>query len=70
VAAHRFVGVHRVEAGSIEAGQPHVWDDDDAERVFSVFEPRGQRLAAKFSGTCAAAKTLCAPILWASRRSH
>ncbi len=46
VAAHRFVGIHRVEARDVEAGQPHIADDDNAERVLGVFEPRGQSLAA------------------------
>jgi hypothetical protein len=35
VAAHRLVGVHRVQAGGGEAGQPHVADDHDAERGFA-----------------------------------
>ena len=33
VAAHRLVHVHRVQAGRVEAGEPHVADDDDLERV-------------------------------------
>ena len=46
VAAHRLVGVHRAEAGGVEAGQPHIADNNDAERVFGVLESRGQSLAA------------------------
>ena len=33
VALHRLVHVHRVHAGRVEAGQPHVADDDELERV-------------------------------------
>ena len=46
VAAHRLVGVHRVQAGGVEAGQPHVADDHQPERVVGVLEPLGQGLAA------------------------
>ena len=45
VAAHRLVGIHRVQARGVEAGQPHVAHDDDAERVFAVFEAVGQLAA-------------------------
>ena len=31
---HRLVDIHRVQAGRVEAGQPHVAHDHDAERVF------------------------------------
>ena len=33
VAAHRLVDVHRVQARGVEAGQPHIADDDELERV-------------------------------------
>ena len=33
----------------VEAGQPHVANDDDAERVFGVLERRGLRFAAFLS---------------------
>ena len=35
VALHRLVGVHGVQARRVEAGQPHVAHDDDAERVLA-----------------------------------
>ena len=38
VAAHRLVEVHGMQARSIKAGQPHIADEDDSERVFRVFE--------------------------------
>jgi len=39
VALHRLVGIHRVPAGRVEAGQPHVAHDDDLEGVSGVLEP-------------------------------
>jgi hypothetical protein len=45
VALHRLVGVHRVQARRVEAGQPHVAHDDDPERVLAVLESVGQRAA-------------------------
>ena len=48
VAAHGFVQIHRVQARRVKAGQPHVADDDDLERVFAVLEPFRQRLPARF----------------------
>src|SRR5208282_3724873 len=48
VAAHRLVGVHRVQAGGVEAGQPHIPDDHQPERVVGVLEPLGQGLTAGF----------------------
>ena len=47
VAAHRLVHVHGVQAGRVEAGQPHVAHDDHLERVLRVLEPLGQFLAAR-----------------------
>ena len=47
VALHRLVDVHRVQAGGVEAGQPHVADDHQLERVVGVLEPLGQSLAAR-----------------------
>ena len=38
VIAHRLVDVERVEHRRVEAGQPHVFDDDDAQRVVGVLE--------------------------------
>ena len=45
VALHRFVGIHRVEAGRVEAGQPHVAHDHDAEGVFAILESLRQSAA-------------------------
>jgi hypothetical protein len=45
VALHRLVGIHGVQAGRVEAGQPHVAHDHDAERVFRVLEPVRQLAA-------------------------
>ena len=39
VPAHRLVHVHRVQAGRVEARQPHVADEHDLERVVRVLEP-------------------------------
>ena len=45
VAAHGFVQVHGVKIRRIEAGQPHVADQDDPEGVLGIAEPLGQGLA-------------------------
>lgn len=45
VPAHRLVRVHRRQARRVEAGEPHVAHDDDAERIARVAEARRQRLA-------------------------
>ena len=42
VAAHRLVDIHCAERWRVEAGQPHVADDDDVERIFRIFETRSQ----------------------------
>ena len=42
MALHRLVGIHRVQAGRIEPGEPHVPHDDDAERVAAVLEAVGE----------------------------
>ena len=39
MALHRLVGTHGVQAGRVEAGQPHVSHDHDLEGVFGVLEP-------------------------------
>ena len=46
VASHRLVHVHRVQARGVEAGQPHIADDDELEWVLGVLEAVGQALAA------------------------
>ena len=46
VAAHRLVNVHGVQARRVEAGEPHVAHQHDAQRVARVAESVGQRLAA------------------------
>lgn len=35
---HRLVGIHGVQAGRVETGQPHVAHDDELEGVIGVFE--------------------------------
>ncbi|OPZ75897.1 MAG: hypothetical protein BWY79_01891 [Actinobacteria bacterium ADurb.Bin444] len=45
VAPHGFVNIHSMETGSIEAGQPHVADDDHFEGIGRVSEARSQSLA-------------------------
>ena len=45
VAAHGLVDVHRVQAGRVEARQPHVAHDHELERVVRVLEALRQRLA-------------------------
>ena len=52
VAAHRLVGIHRVQARRVEAGQPHVAHDHDAERVLAVFEPTRQLAALSLLRIC------------------
>ena len=42
VAAHRLVDVHGVERRGVEAGQPHVADEDDLERVLRIAKPFGE----------------------------
>ena len=46
VPAHRLVDVHRVQAGRIEAGEPHVAYQHHLKRVGRAAEPFGQRLPA------------------------
>lgn len=38
VALHPLVGIHRVQAGRVKAGQPHVAHNHDLERIFWIFE--------------------------------
>ena len=38
VVLHRLLGIHRMKAGCVEAGQPHVPHDDDLEGVLRVLE--------------------------------
>ena len=49
-AADWLVGIHRVDAGGIKGGQPHIADDDDAERGFGerykAINPSRLRLSA------------------------
>ena len=45
VAAHRLVDIHRVQAGRVETGEPHVPHEHDPQRIGGVAEPLGQRLA-------------------------
>ena len=52
VPAHRLVDIHRVQAGRVEAGQPHVAHDDDPERVFAVLEPLRQFAALSLLRMC------------------
>ena len=42
VTAHWLVDVHRTQARSVEAGQPHFLNNDDAERVVGIFESAGE----------------------------
>ena len=44
MAAHGLVHIHRVQARGVEAGQPHVPDDHDLERVLLVLEALRQPL--------------------------
>ena len=46
VAPHWLVHVHGVQAGRIEAGEPHVAHQHHPQRVVGVAEPVGQRLTA------------------------
>ena len=39
VPLHRLIDVHRVQAGSVEPGQPHVADDHELQRILRVLEP-------------------------------
>ena len=41
---HRLVGIHRVQAGRVETGQPHVAHDDDLERALRVLEADERRI--------------------------
>ena len=45
VALHRLVDIHRVHAGRVEAGQPHVADDHQLERVRRVLGALGEQFA-------------------------
>ncbi len=45
MAAHGFVDIHGRKAGRVEAGQPHVAHDDEAEGIGWVAEAFGQFLA-------------------------
>jgi hypothetical protein len=45
VALHRLVGIHGVQAGRIEAGEPHVAHDHDLEGVGSGTEAVGRGAA-------------------------
>ncbi len=38
MALHQLVGIYGVQAGRVEAGQPHVAHDHDAERGFGVLD--------------------------------
>ena len=42
VALHRFVGIHGVQTGRIEAGEPHISHDHDLEGIGGNFEADGQ----------------------------
>ena len=44
VAPHRLVGVHGVQAGGVEPGEPHVAHQHHPQRVGAVAEPAGQPL--------------------------
>ncbi len=48
MAAHGFVQIHRVQTRRVKAGQPHIADDDNFERVFAFLESFRQRLPAWF----------------------
>ena len=50
VALHRFVDVHGVQGGHIEAGQPHIAHDDQFQRIVGVFHAVGQGAALFFVG--------------------
>ena len=65
VALHRLVHIHRVHAGRVEAGQPHVADDHQLERVLRVLGALGDAVPAAPLAACryAAAKP-------ADRRPH
>ena len=45
VAAHRLVDVHGVQAGGVEACEPHVAHQHDLQRVVGVAEPFGEPLS-------------------------
>ena len=45
---HRFIDVHRVAAGSVEARQPHVADDHDFQFVVGVLESLFESLLCSF----------------------
>ena len=47
VAPHGLVQVHRVQARRVEAGEPHVADNHDPERVVRQLEPLGQLVPAR-----------------------
>ena len=46
MAAHRLVDVEGVEAGCVEAGQPHIAHEHDLQRIVGVAEALGQFFAA------------------------
>ena len=48
VIGHRFIDVHRVAAGSVEARQPHVADDHDFQFVAGVLESLFESLLGSF----------------------
>ena len=61
--AHWLVHIHRVQARSIEARQPHVADDDYLERVLRVLESLGQFFASRLVADVAL------PVLGVGRRA-
>ena len=50
VALHRLVGIHHVQAGRVETGQPHVAHDHDAEEGLAVLEAVCQLAGKRKSG--------------------
>ena len=63
VTLHGLVDIHRVEAGCVESGEPHVPDQHDPERVVRVSEPVGQGLPA------ALAPDVLLPVHWVGCRA-
>jgi hypothetical protein len=49
VAAHGLIHIHGVEAGGIEAGEPHIADNDQLEGVVRVAQALAQGIAAFFA---------------------
>ena len=62
---HRLVDVHRVHARRVEAGQPHVPNDHQLERILWILGPLGEQLPARL-----AADVLLPPLRVRRRAGH